>query len=341
MTEALTGIEAAVAQLGASLPSGYRARPFEERDREPMVASRNRELHPIQAGDAEEWRMWERLAPPKGLLRVVVEDANGAPVAMGDISQGFVARPDGSLSCGIGVDVEQRRRGIGGALLAAIEDEGRRRGAPALLSGTDEQIPEGLEWATKRGYKEIGRRIQSYVDLTRSDPEAHANATRRVRDGGVALVSFAERLAGADEAGREAFWHVLWEAEGPMWEDIPRSRPAPHIPYEEFRRMAVGSGRLLEDCSVLALDGERIAGFTMTGRRRKDDGHTYMTGVGREHRGRGIGFALKVEALRRAKERGLRALLTTNDEPNKAMRGINARLGYQMLPARIELEKKL
>ena len=49
----------------------------------------------------------------------------------------------------------------------------------------------------------------------------------------------------------------------------------------------------------------------------------------------------RMEALKRAKQRGLRAMLTTNDEPNKAMRGINARLGYQMLPAHVQLEKKL
>jgi hypothetical protein len=34
-------------------------------------------------------------------------------------------------------------------------------------------------------------------------------------------------------------------------------------------------------------------------------------------------------------------LLTTNDEPNKAMREINAKLGYRLLPAQIQLEKPL
>jgi hypothetical protein len=34
-------------------------------------------------------------------------------------------------------------------------------------------------------------------------------------------------------------------------------------------------------------------------------------------------------------------MLTTNDESNKAMRGINAKLGYVLLPAHVELEKKL
>ena len=66
-----------------------------------------------------------------------------------------------------------------------------------------------------------------------------------------------------------------------------------------------------------------------------------MTGTGRDYRGRGIGTAIKVAMLAGAKNAGLRAMLTTNDEPNKAMRGINAKLGYVMLPAHIELEQKL
>ena len=66
-----------------------------------------------------------------------------------------------------------------------------------------------------------------------------------------------------------------------------------------------------------------------------------MTGAGGAYRGRGVATALKVAMLAGAKKAGLRAMLTTNDEPNKAMRGINAKLGYVMLPAHIELEKKL
>jgi len=53
----------------------------------------------------------------------------------------------------------------------------------------------------------------------------------------------------------------------------------------------------------------------MTAKRQPLDGSTWITGVGREYRGRGIGTAIKVEALSRAKARGLRALVTTNDEP--------------------------
>jgi GNAT superfamily N-acetyltransferase len=105
--------------------------------------------------------------------------------------------------------------------------------------------------------------------------------------------------------------------------------------------MAFESGQMRAEISVVAYDGDTIAGFTMTGKREPRDAYTWMTGVGRNYRGRGLATAIKVEALARAKANGLRAMLTTNDEPNKAMREVNAKLGYQTLPAYVQLEKTL
>ena len=107
------------------------------------------------------------------------------------------------------------------------------------------------------------------------------------------------------------------------------------------RRRRDSNTQPISDASVIAYDGETIAALTTTGKRESLDGYTWMTGVGRAYRGRGIATAIKVEALLRAKAKGLRAMLTTNDEPNKAMREINAKLGYQLLPAHVQLEKPL
>jgi len=105
--------------------------------------------------------------------------------------------------------------------------------------------------------------------------------------------------------------------------------------------MAFESGQMIADASVIAYDGDTIAALTTTGKRESRDGYTWMTGVGRDYRGRGLAIAIKVEALLRARAKGLRAMLTTNDEPNRAMRQINAKLGYQTLPAHVQLEKPL
>lgn len=326
--------------ITAKLPAGYRAREFADSDRDPLVADRNAEVAPMQQRDAAEWREWERLEPPKDELRLTVTAPDGTVAAHAGIGPGHIARPDGTLHGGVGVVRAHRGKGIGDVLLAILETEALARKAPRILAGVDAATPQPLAWAGGRGYREIGRRIESYVEVPGFDPAPFAETVARLTASGLRLRTFAEALDGRDEESREAFWRALYEAEAPMWEDIPWASPRPHWPYEQFRRLAVESGKLIPEASLLVYDGETIAGFTTTGRQR-DRGYTWMTGVGRAYRGRGIALALKVEMLKTAKAAGLTALLTTNDEPNKAMRGINAKLGYIMLPAHIELEKTL
>ncbi len=47
--------------LRARLPAGYGARPFDDADREPLVAATNAESHPMEAESAREWRRWEAM----------------------------------------------------------------------------------------------------------------------------------------------------------------------------------------------------------------------------------------------------------------------------------------
>jgi GNAT superfamily N-acetyltransferase len=326
--------------LGARLPAGYRAREFDDADREPFVAARNPEQHWMEQGSAEEWRYWEDLMKDPRLLRVSVEGPDGAVAAIADIGVGFTARPDNSQFVGMTVLAPHRRKGIGTALLAALEEEARRRSVPKLFAGASEGEKFALDWARARGYREIGRRIASYVELAKFEPERFSDALDRARAAGIRITSFAEALEGRDAGARERWWRSLYDAEAPMWEDIPFATPTPHWPWDRFYEAST-SAQMLLDLSLVAYAGDEIAGFTTTGKSKDRDGWTWMTGTAREHRGRGIARALKVEALTRAKRKGLRAMGTTNDEPNKSMRGINAKLGYQMLPAHVELEKPL
>src|ERR1700687_1065182 len=145
------------------LPTGYRAREFRDSDRETWVEDRNAERHELQQGSADEWRDWEKLNPPEDLYRVAVETADGTPAAGTDVGQGFFPRPDGALNGGVGVMRAHRKKGLGSALLEVMEAEARRRKAPRILASTESSQAGALEWAEMRGYREIGRRIESYV----------------------------------------------------------------------------------------------------------------------------------------------------------------------------------
>ena len=327
--------------IAARLPAGYRARPFEDADREPIVDAGNRESHPMEAESAEEWRHWERMADDPHRERVTVTTDSGDIAGTANIAVGMMPRPDGAQFVGMSVFKEHRRKGIGTVLYDGLEAEARRRGVTRLLAGTSAARPFALEFAQKRGFTEIGRRIMSFRELASYDPGIWTAAMERIEREQIRFRTFAEILEGKDAEEQERFWRELWEAEGPMWDDIPFSTPTPHWPFDRFKKMAVENPQILRDLSLVAYHGNAIVGYTMTGASHPNDGDTYMTGVAREFRGRGIAMALKVDVLARAKAKGLRAMKTVNDEPNKAMRGVNIKLGYQPVPDHIELEKRL
>jgi GNAT superfamily N-acetyltransferase len=327
--------------LNARLPRGYRARAFDDADREPIVAAGNAEAHPMETESAEEWRHWERTIEDPQRLRFTITDEAGKIAGTGAILVGMMARADGSQQVGLTVFKEHRRRGIGSAAVHSLEAEAKRRGVPRLFAGASASKPFALEFARKRGYTEIGRRILSYRELATYDAGPWREALDKVSTQGIRFRTFSEILGERDDAGREGFWRELWEAEAPMWDDIPFASPIPHWSFEQFHKMAVENPQIMRDLSLVAYDGDIIVGYTMTGDREGQDGNTYMTGVARTHRGRGIAMALKVDVLARAKARGLRAMTTVNDEPNKAMRGVNIKLGYQPTPDHVELEKRL
>ncbi len=337
----VTGETTLQEDLNARLPKGYRARPLEDADREPLVAAGNAESHPMEAESADEWRQWENMFNDPTKIRLTIVAPDGAIAGSGNIQAGMMPRPDGSQSIGVGVIREHRNKGLGSAMLEAFEAEAKRRAVPRSFAGVSASKPFALEFATKRGYREIGRRIMSYRELDSYEPATWQAALDKVSASGVRIRSFDDVIAERDDAGKERFWRELWEAEGPMWDDIPFASPMPHWPFDRFYKMTVKSGQLLSNLSLVAYEGDRIVGFTTTGDRQKKDGWTWMTGVARDARGKGIAMAIKVDALARAKAKGLRAMCTVNDEPNKAMRGVNTKLGYQPVPDHIELEKTL
>ncbi|OLC57903.1 MAG: hypothetical protein AUH85_02130 [Chloroflexi bacterium 13_1_40CM_4_68_4] len=341
MAQTITGERGVLDAANARLPRGYRMRAFEDADREPLVEAGNSENHPMERESPAEWRRWESMFNDPTRLRLVLVAPDDSVAGMGSIQAGFFARPDGSQQLGIGVRRDHRNKGIGSAMLDAFEAEAKRRSVPRILSGTSASRPFALEWAKKRGYREIGRRIMSYRELDSYEPAQWKDALDRVRTAGIRIRTYEEVLAERDDAGKERLWHEIWEAEGPMWEDIPFASPTPHWPFERYYKMTAKNPQLLRDLSLLAYDGDRIVGLTTTGDRESKDAWTYMTGVARDARGKGIAMALKVDVLARAKATGRRAMCTVNDEPNKAMRGVNIKLGYQPVPDHVELEKAL
>lgn len=330
-------------EITATLPAGYRAREFREEDREPIVAERNADLPEVEQQNAAEWREWERSMPDETRVRLVVEAADGAIAGHLDVGLGGAFHsPDGSARGSVHVARAHRRRGLGSALLTVVESQARRMRAPKQRGGVTSREAEALRWATHRSYTEIGRRLQVAIDLGRFDPARWRERAQRPVARGIRFTTL-EALKSAMDAKRlEAFLHEVYEVEAESWKDVPIAAPMDHWGYDVFRRLLMEQTGTAPDLDVFALDGDKVVGFTSSYRNQGGKkGGTGYTGTLPAYRGRGIAFTLKVEALTRAKTSGLRWMLTTNDEPNKPMRAINDALGYEPLPAFIQLEKTL
>jgi GNAT superfamily N-acetyltransferase len=335
----------AVADLGelaARIPSPLRVSIGTPEDLERVVAFQNRYARPAMVTPIASVRRFEAHNPQPNRLVLIVDDASGAVVAAGSVSDGGAfARKDGTYSGGVRVAPEHWHRGIGTALLERLEAHARSHGAPRITSNVRGDEPDGVRFAERHGYHETNRRFNSYLDVQTFDPSGFDEPEAIARRAGVRLASLAE-LERERPNDIDAVQRELYDIGVSAGADIPRPDPIEMPPYERIRDAFFGAGSTLDRAAtIVALRDGRIVSQTITDMRSPGIAYTNFTGTAREERGKGLALALKLRAIAELRREGARLLGTTNDEQNAAMRGINERLGYVPDPPLIELEKRL
>jgi GNAT superfamily N-acetyltransferase len=121
--------------------------------------------------------------------------------------------------------------------------------------------------------------------------------------------------------------------------DIPKSVEYIPEPYEEWVVWMRPPAVLPERIWVAVVDGEPV-GYSYLAY-RSSVVETGFTGVLREHRGKGIARALKLETLFQAIDLGVTAVETDNDSENAPILHINEDLGYEPMPGKLEFHLKL
>jgi mycothiol synthase len=204
---------------------------------------------------------------------------------------------------------EERRRGVGTALLVALAGHVERLGFTSARATVDDD--GSLAFASRFGFSEIGREVEQVriVGEHEAQPEPIA---------GVELVSLADRPELAVRTYEELAAEAL--------RDIP-VEPRVEISAEDWQREWVAA----PDGVFLALAGDEIVGYT--GLERDDDvpwraGHS-VTVIRHDWRRRGVATALKQQTIAWASARGVRELYTWTQDVNEGMRRVNERLGYE------------
>ncbi|HZU13045.1 MAG TPA: GNAT family N-acetyltransferase [Chloroflexota bacterium] len=228
------------------------------------------------------------------------------------------------------------RQGIGGALYAHVEDAIRAAGGRTIETRAREDSLDALSFLERRGYRRTGHGDRlSRLDVANARLERSRAAAERVTAAGIRIATLAELGAG------EALLHELWELDNATSRDIPGLIDFTQMPYDEWYRYTLEAPGSHAEIFWVALDGDRIVGMCQLELRSPGYVDNAYTAVARDCRGRGIARALKLRAIEWAQQNGIKWMFTGNDLENKAMLAINIDLGYQMLPAAIEMRKDL
>jgi GNAT superfamily N-acetyltransferase len=211
---------------------------------------------------------------------------------------------------------EERRRGIGRALFAAVTAWAAERGGTRVEAWVDDFEPDARGFLERRGFEPVKREIKVALDLRDHTPLPVEPPA------GITIASWAERPDAA---------HGLYEVACEANPDIPGDEEDEIEPYEQWLRNHMQGSGDLPEATFVAFDGDEVVGFSkfsLTGAQPTVAFHD-LTGVKRAWRGRGIAGALKRAQIGWAKAAGYERLVTNNEERNEPIRRLNARLGYE------------
>jgi GNAT superfamily N-acetyltransferase len=279
----------------------------------------------------------ERWQPADGETRFtnVALNDQGQAVGMADVGHEAWMKP-GHIRLTLVVAPEWRNQGIGTRLFAEGIRFAQAQGASRLESAVRDNTPEALRFAEHRGYRVDRHSFESALDLTSFDERPFVSALERARAGGLRFFSLADLAPVTEQLERR-----LYDLNRVTGLDNPSNNDF-FPPYEEFRKFVFEASWFRADGQILVADGEQWVGLAAVAFYPEANyAYNAFTGVERAYRGRGLAYALKLLAIRRAQQVGARYIRTNNDSRNAPMLAINRKLGYRPEPGTYYLVRDL
>lgn len=267
-----------------------------------------------------------RNAHPDSKYRMLVAEYDGEVVGTSHVALAYDSEEPGQARLNPHVHPDHTGKGVGSAILRAAEEHLAAEGATTLFSWVND-VPASLAFAERRGYSPLRTAHFQRLDLAAGTlpepPELPAGYT----------------LATAADFTDDP--RPVFEADAEATSDEPGDLSTNLDDYEDWLNHTWHHPCLDHALSTLVVTDGRIAAFTAA---HTDGATSYlsaMTGTLRDHRGRGLAKAAKVDSLRRARAAGYTDAFTNNDAENGPMLAINTWFGYEICASEVRHVRKL
>ena len=236
------------------------------------------------------------------------------------------------------VKPEQRGQGIGRRLYTDLERVTVETGAKQLRVGIGDNQPEGRRFAERCGFTERLSQIAMALNLTAFDDRPYDALLAKLKGEGFQFTSL-EALGNTEDAQRK-----LYRLNNMTGSESPGSDGEPAwTSFEDYQQRVCQAAWYKPGGELVVIEsatGEWVAMSAITRMAGNDYAYNLHTGVDKRYRGRKLAQAVKVLALRYARE-VLQAteVRSHHNIQNLAMIAINHKFGYRQISGSFLMEK--
>ncbi len=237
------------------------------------------------------------------------------------------------------VKPEYRTHGAGRLLFADLSRAADEAGVKKLQISVRDVDLSHRAFAERRGFKERKHLIGMRLDLETFDDQSYDGIIEKLKSGGFQFTSMGA-LGNTEEAQRKLYALNDMTASETMGSEGDH----PWLSFEDFQKLVCQADWYHPDGQILVIDssnGEWVALSAITRFEGSDYAYNLFTGVDKRYRGRKFGQAVKVHALRFARDvLQMKTAQTHHSTLNAPMIAIDRKFGFELSPGTFSMEKK-
>lgn len=257
------------------------------------------------------------------------------------IGHGFYTQWEGSYQPGkffiyILIHPDYQGSGYGSKFYQYVLKELEKYEPSKIVCHARKDKERAIRFIKDRDFKETMRMWEAELEVNEFDFDEYAGLKEKLNEEGIILTSL-DKLEMNENNKKK-----LYELNEYIMEDVPMPDEYTRTEYERFIKKTFDHPEFFPEGYIIATKDDSFIGLSRHWLKEEENAlFTGLTGVRRDYRGKGIATAMKVEAVKIAKENNIEKIKTMNETGNEDIIHINKKMGFKIKPAWVDFEKEL